>query len=369
MAKKLPLLISTLIIAASFGCQRASQASAMVITDTGDRAWSIEEMNELYYQFEAEKDVICGQDRDCRRDLGYERSEVDKQYAALQAYSMSSMVLSSINPSQNTVRLYFRDIDFMAMEMEGEERHNPLTEAYVAWLDHDYAGQDYTFVDAMRQDLHPVGLHEIYKADVNSHGENWIPVETEVEISAPDAELELNDSKMIMLFALNAPTSVLSWVYYSSCIDSPNYQSGMECRRMYSENGYVYVPFWPETVGYGAGSASDDSNEDGDIAGNTAGGNGADDLGPSTDSDLAENISLALADSSTDNEKASDSLLLATSESVSREDLKLSSTPSAPNTGSGANVESSTEWWLYAIYGLGLAALVWLFWPLRSKQK
>lgn len=218
--------------------------SAKVMTDRGRYAWSIAELDKVYYEFEAEKDVICGKDLECRMELPYLRSETDPIYRALEAYSMSSFVLSAINPSTNTFRARFRDIDAMAMEMEGVERHNPLTEAYVAWLDSSYQEPDYTFIDYMRDGYYPAGLHPIYRATTALNGPNWFPVETEVEISVPDAHLELNDRHIIMLYGVNEPSSVLSWVDYNSCLNSPSYHPGMECRLMYDESAnYLYVPF------------------------------------------------------------------------------------------------------------------------------
>lgn len=223
--------------------------SAMVTTDSGNQAWSIAELNDFYYEFEAEKTATCGNDLHCRRELSYLRYGTDPKYAALEAYSMSSLVLSSINPSTNTFRLHFRDIDHMAMEMEGTERHNPLTEAYVAWLDSSYEGSVYSFIDELRENHHPIGLHIIYSANSTLNGPNWFPVETEVDIVAPDAHLELNDKNEVLLAAFNDPDSVFSWVDYSSCVNSPSYSLGMECRLMYdSTSNYVYVPFEVEVV-------------------------------------------------------------------------------------------------------------------------
>ena len=361
MGKKLPLLISTLIIVATGATiSQDETVSATTITDTGLQAWSITEMNELYYQFQVEKDAICGNNPDCRRDLDFKRAESDPKYNALQAFSMSSFVLSSINPAENKFRLYFRDIDNMAMEMEGIEQHSPLTEAYIAWIDSDFTDHDYRFIDAMRNDLHPAGMHEIYKASTALNGANWFPVETEVEISVPDAHLELNHDNLIMLFGLNEPSSVLSWVRYDSCINSPNYQTGMECRLMYNENAnYVYVPFWPE-----ADSKTDsvpDSNSNLDTA-------------PIPDSSLEPATNSAAP--SVNNSNPEENLVSSSeAESIlsSKNTQKTEKTENAtaPNTGEvTASQDGSIEfpWWLGVIFTSGLAALIWLFWPNRQKS-
>lgn len=243
--QKRKIILPAIAICACLSIGNLDQsASAMVITDSGHQAWSLEEMEELYREFSAEKDIICGDEPECRRELGFKRAEEDPRYMALQGYSMSSFSLSAINPEKSSVRAYFRDIDEMAMEMMGVKERHPLTEARIAWVDSD---DDRSFIEVMRSGHPQDDVHEIYSATTETHGENWFPVETEVEIIAPEAHLEVNDSNLIRLFAVNAPSSVLGWVYYDTCVNSPSYEPGMECRRMFDdEANYVYVPFWPE---------------------------------------------------------------------------------------------------------------------------
>lgn len=279
MPSKIPILISLAAAIVAGSALAPTTAFAETITSRGTKAWSIAEMQDLYVEAQAKKDDLCDKDPDCRRDLDFIWADEDPKYAALQAYSMSSFVLSAINPSKNTVRAYFRDLDPMALEMEGEERHTELTEAYVVWLEDTFDEYKTSFISEIRAGRHRDDMHEIYIASTEKNGANWFPAETEVEISAPDAELEKNTKGMIRLFALNAPSSVLSYVDYSDCLNSPDYQPGMECRLMYDETANrVYQPFVPADA---KTETSDDQPSGGDDASNIADA-GNDDSGKDT---------------------------------------------------------------------------------------
>lgn len=262
MDKKKPFFtliftVAMIMLTSSFN---ATTTFAKVITDHGNYAWSIPEMEELYYRTMAEDEELCGKDRDCRLDLEEKRVMEDPIYEALRVYSMSTFVMSAVNPSTNTIRAYFRDIDTMAMETELEEVHIPLTEAYIVWVDSEYGGNDYSFVSELRSGSPTKGLHEIYRATAELNGSNWFPVETEVEIVNPDAQLELNTEGKIRLFGLNYPSSIMSWVDYSDCLNSPYYEEGMECRIMYEATGeYTYVPFVPGLETESGGNSDTDT--------------------------------------------------------------------------------------------------------------
>ncbi|MBR3248436.1 hypothetical protein IKF89_00150 [Candidatus Saccharibacteria bacterium] len=343
MGKRLPLLIPTLAVAITgVSIYQSLPASAMTTTDTGRQAWSIDEMNELFHQFQAEKDNICGNDSDCRRNLDYERAESDPKYNALHAFSMSSLSLSAINPAENTFRLYYRDIDNMAMEMEGIERHSPLTEAYAVWLDSDFTDRDNKAITHMQNDVHLAGMHEIYKATTALNGANWFPVETEVEIFVPDAHLELNDRGLIMLFGASESSSSLGWMHYDDCINSANYQPGMECRLMYTEDNYhVYLPFWPENrTLVTTDSANTDPN-------------------PASETSNIENESATVAGNN------NNAIPTAVSTDVSANPV------ATPNTGEATMDKTGSfefPWWLGAIFIIGPTILVWFFRPNPKKS-
>lgn len=329
MGKKIPTILSTITIALGGMSLNSLPSYAKEIrTDEGYRAWSIEEMQELYYKTKATDFELCGNDRDCRFALDEERSMENPIYNALRVYSMSTFFLSAINPTENYLRAYFRDIDTMAEMMGEPEVHYPLTEAYIAWIDSDYKGTDFSFVDEMRTGSQPDGLHEVYMATSEMNGPNWFPVETEVQIDVPDAvRLELNVDNKMRIFGLNYPSSVMSWPDYSSCVNSSNYVEGMECRMIFDETGnWSYYPFYPEEP--------EAENSASSLGGETI---------------IYTNIM--------DEEEGAPG---ATTEMVN-----------APNTGTvTALPEKQTElpWWLSLIFSIGCATTLWLFWP-KSRKK
>lgn len=404
MGKKLPIFISTLIAASGSFCLQTPLVSAtQVITDSGYRAWSLEEMNDFYYRFEADRDAICGSNSECRNELIFQFAEADTKYHALEAYSMMPFIISAINPEESTIRAFYRDIDQMALEMEGILLHNLLNEAYIAWTDNSYAGQSYNFIEQMRNNQHPDGLHEIYKATTELNGGNWFPVETEVEIAAPEAHLKLNANGAIMSFARGGDMSVLAHVNYSECLNSPSYEPGAECQIVFTETGnYTYVPVLlaapdeptdePEPInepgngpnGDQTSGPSDDSvddltdNELGDTPTTGQGielNNPTSSPEPTTEDAPTATLTDDDTNSTTANNQTVDKSTLAEATTTILTSGTNTKTIKTPETGANTierhennNHNGTFSWWLGLIFALGGATLIWLFLPNHCKN-
>ena len=238
-------LISTFVIAATLtSASLTIPTYASTSSTEWGELWSIEEAKNFYYEVEAEKDQVCGTDINCRRDYNYYHMFDNPKYNIAEVYSMTSFMITAVNPAENSIKAYFRDLDQMAMEIDGEEKHYPLNELYIIWLDSDYDRYGISYIDAFRGGFLVPGMHPIYQATTEQNGENWFPVESEFEITAPDANIVQNESNMIEFYVRFSPSAVLGLNNYSTCFESNDYELGMECRMMFKDDGsYVFVPF------------------------------------------------------------------------------------------------------------------------------
>ncbi len=244
MGKTLKLISTFVMATALTSTSIIAPTHASTLSAEHGELWSIEEAKNFYYEVEAEKDQVCGADINCRRDYNYNFLFDNPKYAIAEIYSMTSFMITAVNPAENSIKAYFRDLDNMAMEIDGEEKHYPLNELYIIWLDSDYDRYGISYIDAFRGGFLASGMHPIYQATTESNGENWFPVESEFEIVAPDADITQNESSMIEFYARFSPSSVLGLNNYSTCFASNDYEPGMECRMMYRGDGsYVFIPF------------------------------------------------------------------------------------------------------------------------------
>lgn len=246
MGKLVPsLIISTLIMVASSCLLPETAVYASEYNAEWGELWTIDEARDFYYEVEAEKEATCGDNLDCLRFYYYDLPMDNPRNAIAEIYRMTSFMITAVNPTENTLRAYFRDNDFMAMEMDGEDVHYPMTELYIIWLDSSYDNYGVSYITAMRGDFLVDGMHPLYKATSELNGENWFPVEEEIEIVAPEgANLIDNESGRIDFYARFYPSSVLGGNNYSSCLQSASYEPGMECRVMFKNDGsYFYIPY------------------------------------------------------------------------------------------------------------------------------
>ena len=345
MRTKIALLISTLMV--SLGSLSATMpASATINTEKWGTLWTLAEAKSLYEEMESLKDATCGNDLDCRRNLTFELVEQSPKYAVAESYSMTTFIVSAVNPTKGTLKAYYRDLDFMAMEMEGEEIHRPLTELYILWLDSNYDHFGVSYVDAARGGFLVPGMHMMYEATYQPDGEDWFPVEKEVEIFLPDTATFPTDGITTLHFFVGfAPQAIIGGDDYSTCVNSPDYEPGMECRMMLrGDGGYVFLPFADE----------EDTNT----------GHGGDSDSGEPHTDVEDDSS----DSSTEDASGTNGATVSSVPGDSSDQI----IPLAPDTGvasaqseynSGRYSQDEFPWWLGIIFAVGIGAALWLFWP------
>ena len=383
---------------------------AETITADGEKVWSISEARSLFHEYEFKRNEACANDYSCQ--LGYlaNLSQQDSKYNVVSAYLGRTFWISAVNPQENSIKGYYQNFSFSTWRMRVMEmvrRNNPdvelsaesfysspIAELYAYWLPEDAITK--WFVVELRNNQTVDGLHPIAKARFDVGGYEWLPAETEIEFQSPSSELLDNTSASIYYYInTNTSGSFSNVSDYSTCVNSANYTSGMECRLMFKEDGsFTYLPFSTQ-VEVDDTTASDDTNTSEDDAANT---DISDTATSNTDTSNADVSGATTSDPITSNATTSDgaatdisndvdfsgtgsSSLVATSGELGVSNTSSTSGASSvetnandsttPDTGEAtAPQKNSTEfpWWLSVVFLLGVGTIAWLFWPRNQKK-
>lgn len=331
MGKKIPILISTLMISISALVPRAP-----VFAEERPKLWSLDEIAALKVKTDAEDELICAGNWECKDNLRFGRLDSGEPiYWALEALEMSNLLITSINPSTETISLYFQDEDLMMKRMGIDEPHQ-LTEAYMFWLEDGMLGPAkdtidiYNYSEAVKNEQEISGLHPLISKNEEKNGADWLPYRTEVEYSVAGSNL-LENREGIIYFTVNADGLIIGLKDYSKCLNSPDYTEGMECRLMFDDSGYyAYIPTVPASI---------EPTADEQPA-------ALDDILPASE----------------------DSTGYGKTGAISNLDQEL---PKAPNTGTINSEHEASEdfpWWLFLLIFLNSLPIIWLFWPEPSKS-
>lgn len=342
------VLLSTLILATTVSPVLATPRPASAIEETTEwgKLFTLEEVKEIYKEYDQIRDESCKEDSLCRMTFFRDFINDNHKYAVLDRYLGSTLTITSINPETNSVKVYFRSLDLSTYDRMGRERYNTIRELYLCWLDPEFVVSN--FSRTIREGINDPGLHVILRAVATVEGGSWFPSDQEVEISAPGARL-IDDVKHTIYYnAWFESGNFTNSAEYSTCFEA-GYQSGMECQLRIRENGdYIYLPYAIETEE------------------NTA---------ITTENSLESTITTP--DNSTTTTDKYNKLIAkqaAINNDVINSTDKSSQPISAPDTGV---ISSSSDdnrdkivfpRWLGIIFAFGLATLVWLFWPNRKKS-
>ncbi len=181
--------------------------------------------------------------------------------------------ISAINPVKNYVKIYYRDENIHSrFRLNGVAFQN-LSEAYVTWFDEGYEkGIDdpYEIVNNryyspyvlnIKNDISKAGVHVVFSGN-DDEKSGWFPNNTE-EVVAPSESLLGNSSQKLYIVYYIQNTRWPMEVDYSECMNSSEYEAGMECRLEISENmdQEFYYPFWPNDDGVDDENATESSEK------------------------------------------------------------------------------------------------------------
>ena len=212
-----------------------------VIEDKGTTWWSVQELLKFYPEVEAEKDVECGDNQDCRMEFGWSMIERGPKYSALNNLLEGQFWVTSINPSTETVKVLFFDEDMMLRHMGIEEKLE-IEHLYLGWFD-EWKGQIYNYDHDGFTNGSVSGSHPLYDSTVEDI--NAIVPWEEVELSVAGGNLIENTTGKLdyAIYAKYNMFNAQGHFDYSSCLRALDYQDGMECQMMVS--GDQWVSYFP----------------------------------------------------------------------------------------------------------------------------
>ncbi len=236
--------------------------SAKTVTEKWGNAYTLEEVKAMHQEYKTKMTETCSEDDwTCLRTFFDTMKAEDPKYGALNTYMNIPFYITKIDPETGNLHLYYRDYS-LNRHMIGrmrEEEHYALTEMYIGWLDPGASISE--FPRLITKDVTNKKLHVIVRAEAEANGGFWFPSEKEVMISAPGADLSNNETRRIIFWLHMGSSSFFNNSDYSTCYEA-GYQSGMECRMLFTEDGeYIYLPYSTEEIS-DSGIKPDDQTED-----------------------------------------------------------------------------------------------------------
>lgn len=404
MGKKIPLLISTLT-AISVGSGLLSSAAFATSSGASKNYWTVAELLAAKPIIDSTKDDFCGNNWDCREGVSQAYRGLGNRAGGEVELESIRVAVTSVNPSNGTVKIaYFGES--LEHRTWTAKRFN-LTELYAFWIDADQSSQipQATWTN-IRNDVEVPGTHILISKNLANSSSGWFPEGQEVTFTVGDIS---NIPRNELYVYANSEDGINTYgpTNFSSCINSPNYQEGMECRLVYSNDikWFEFIPMIPAEADYVDYDASDleaiprmitiinnivnnieptivqvvdgpaesnsdpavsDSPNDADITNNSDTSNYDTATSPSQDAESNSDATTPAGDSapnSANDESSSPVEVIA--------QTTTSSAPSptkAPETGT-LKEQSYAEflWWLVPILSAGIAATVWFLWPTRRK--
>ena len=226
----------------------------------GKRYWSVTEMTEASALINAKRKELCAGDSMCEEELSWQQmDELGGIYRALDPFENIHFMLTYVNPSANTVKFLYHDEGRMLSRMLGKTIRHDIASVYAVWVEESLGSITTTSSNwlayGQRAPYHlgsaeevEAATHLVFDESEKELGSGWFTPNVEREYQVTGSDLTANTTAQIH-FSLNATGDgghSHGTLDYSSCINSPNYVEGMECRMMYSEDGaYTNIPFDP----------------------------------------------------------------------------------------------------------------------------
>ena len=361
-------ILSTLIAGLVFSPVEITSAA---IYDRDTTWWSVEELLEFYPAVEAEKDAECGSNQDCRMEFGFNMIERGKKYSALSNLLESQFWITSINPETETIKVLVFDDDMMLRRMGIEEKLE-LENLYIGWTE-DWLGHGYYHnFDALFDNSMP-GVHQLFNSEIEDVA-SIIPWQ-ENEFPMLDSDISSNTTG-VLYFTIYAKYNMFNAqgsTSYANCLNSPDYQAGMECKLYIS--GDQWASYFPprepiviEEMPIVEVVESDNTEPSNPKPDDTESENN--ELEPTVNQENADpdpvNNEPILEITETGNDDTDNTSNVGTIDNSIKPTLEIY----APETGTvpieGTNA-TEFPWWLGAIVALNILTLAWLFLPFGIK--
>ena len=235
-----PALASILISAPLFS---SNSVNAEIVKN--DRTYyTFSDFIKIDEEVEAFKIAECGENYDywCAEDAFYEKFyQADKKYQVYDAYHRGSLTFDSFNPAQNTAKILYRDKDDMFWF---DPNSYELTELYLYWLDPtidtEHTRPLNTYIDAIKDSIYdPEKVHVLFAGNKPADFE-WLTI-NELSVLNLNPDAGYSKTQPIHFHAVSNGKSYGRFDLHK-CLSSEDYEEGMECTRVYSDQDMSVFP-------------------------------------------------------------------------------------------------------------------------------
>lgn len=376
----LAMLISTVALAGLISLP----TQAMGEFKSGLKYWTVQDIIDYGLEVETERNALCGDDIACKEQYYRENMNGGENRPKFQNFDRFNSVrvwLTSINPSTGEAKFLYQGADGWELGQGHEVVLKKLKELYIVWLEDEAIDEYYSgswvdpahnhyvpyYVDKILSGEPSSDTYEIFSYNISRDGLIEYPNRTEISFTIPSsANLDANTRGEVFLSSVIGGLYTYSTQSYGSCINSPYYKEGMECRLVFSED-YIQrmVPFTKD--GILAEIAFETNNEVKDEAEVELRGEIEDEIeaenGEEIEGEIIEYEVEIMAEIK--NEPTRGFSLPAIDEG----DYPIAA---APNTGQLTFEEAKTPifpWWLGVLLGLNGLILLWFLLPFNKKPK
>ncbi|MDO4611639.1 MAG: hypothetical protein Q4B34_02155 [Candidatus Saccharibacteria bacterium] len=267
MKKIILPILSILTLFASPAPLAKFASAASIRADAG--IFSLDDLFAIKDDYLAERSAACNGDPECEGEFVFTTfdpatsSGKYNKYTSLEDFLNSGFLITSINPSVETVKVYYnKDVLGRGDHFSGvEPATDDIAELYIGWLEDDQRDPNtivpddldksrLEFVEKNLEGIENPGGHLVFAKNVYRDLGNEITIapDEETELSIKGANLAANTGEKYgytLFFTVKTLSSTVftSSANYEACVTSPNYEAGMECRLHYDTNtgGMTYL--------------------------------------------------------------------------------------------------------------------------------
>ena len=166
---------------------------------------------------------------------------------------IAGFLITSINPSEETMTLYYKNPMDARLERMGLPAETvDFTSLYMFWLESGKNDPDIdarfaeNYAEQIKNGEPEPGLHTVLARNNDVDGTDWLEPKQEIEFSIKGSNISSPDFDGRIFHMLSGSRGVI-WsrgtTYLTDCINSPEYTPGMDCTLMMRDDGRsVYLP-------------------------------------------------------------------------------------------------------------------------------
>ena len=216
--------------------------------------WTISEMMEFKETIDKEIQDICGDDYHCEDDTRYEYYRRGGKYRALEVADMvGGFMVTNINPALEKITIRYTSLEDIWFRHSGiEPIHEDIISLYMVWIDEGVGDPFvdtrfmYNYAERLEAGEDIPGVHVVLAKNNSKDGTGWLEEGKETEFSIAGSDIvNMNPSGRIYhKLGGNIGMSIsIGTTFLSECLDSPDYELGMDCRLVIGDDGsYSYIP-------------------------------------------------------------------------------------------------------------------------------